>query len=76
MHNSLPISLFDHVSCVIFFIGDSSLVGEPPSRVRKSVSFQNFIAEYQSYKRKVLANIKVLLKILLQVSCMATFINI
>ena len=38
---------------VVFFTGDPSLVGEPPSQVRHSVSFQTFIAKYHSYKHKV-----------------------
>ena len=48
---------FDHVSfsptSSVFFTGDLSLVGEPPSRVRNSISFQIFITNYQSNKRKV-----------------------
>ena len=46
----------------VFFIGDPSLVGEPPSGVRNLVSFQIFITNYHSNKRKVrllLANLKV-----------------
>ena len=47
------------------FTDDPSLVGEPSSRMRNSVSFQVFITNYHSNKRKVrllLANIKSFIK--------------
>ena len=35
----------------VFFIGEPSLVGEPPSGVRNSVSFKIFITDYHSNRR-------------------------
>ena len=67
MHNLLRIPLFWSRDLKSYYViglltDDPSLVGEPPSRVRSSVSFQIFITNYHSNKRKVrllLANFKV-----------------
>ena len=47
---------------LVFFIGNPSLVGEPPSGLRNSINFQIFITNYHSNKCKVrllLANLKI-----------------
>ena len=47
---------------VVFFIGDPSLVGEPPSQVRNSVSFQTFIAKLQMQSQTCFCKYKSFIK--------------